>query len=60
MLFSMSGCSRMLGTRTSSVSGIDFLFDVQFVGAEANDFDVEVVVSEAEFVCAEERRCRDP
>ena len=60
MLFSMSGWSRMLGTRTSSVLRIDFFFDVQFVGAEAHDLDVEVVVGEAEFVCAEGRRCRDP
>ena len=31
-------------------SRIDFLFDVQLVGAEADHFDVEVVVGEAEFV----------
>ena len=41
-------------------AGIDFLFDVQLVGAETDDFDVEVVVSEAEFARAEGRRCRDP
>ena len=30
--------------------GIDLLFDLQLVCAEADDFDVEIVVSEAEFV----------
>ena len=48
MLFSMSGCSRMLGTSTSSVRGIDLFFDAQLVGAEAHHFDVEIIVGEFE------------
>ena len=50
MLFSISGCRRMLGTRTLEGLGIDVLFDAQLVGAKADHLDVEVIVGEAELV----------
>ena len=50
----------MLGTRRSSVAGIDLLHDAQLVGAEAHDFDAEVVVGEAQLVAQQAYRSRGP
>ncbi len=50
MLFSMSGCKRMLGTRTSNVRGSISFFHSQLVRAKAwRDFDVDIVVGKAQF-----------
>ena len=47
--FSTSGCRIMLGTMTSSVSGVDLLVDAQ-LRAEADDLDVEVLVDRLELL----------
>ena len=50
MLFSISGCSRMLGTRHSQRARIDLFFDAQLVGAEAHHFNIEIIVGKAQLV----------
>ena len=47
--FSTSGCSSMLGTMTSSVSGLICLHDAQ-LRAEAHDLDVEILVDRLELL----------